>query len=83
MAYTLVVYDLAIAVDIEFMPFYFWTCMWCSVFTILVAVFDLCALMKHVTMFSEDTRTKPRPDALYPKHPLTLNCTATRISSRD
>ncbi|CAE7772660.1 SLC4A4 [Symbiodinium sp. CCMP2592] len=54
LAYTLVVYDLAIAVDIEFMPFYFWTCMWCSVFTILVAVFDLCALMKHVTMFSED-----------------------------
>ena len=33
------------------MPFYFWTCMWCSLFTILVAVFDLCALMKHVTMF--------------------------------
>ena len=29
-------------------------CMWSSVFTILVAVFDLCALMKHVTMFSED-----------------------------
>eukprot|EP00439_Symbiodinium_sp_Y106_P009763 s6990_g1.t1 len=54
LAYTLVVYDLAIAVDIEFMPLYFWTCMWCSVFTILVAVFDLCALMKHVTMFSED-----------------------------
>ena len=25
--------------------------MWCSLFTILVAVFDLCALMKHVTMF--------------------------------
>jgi len=54
LAYTLVVYDLAIAVDVEFMPFYFWTCMWCSLFTILVAVFDLCALMKHVTMFSED-----------------------------
>ncbi|CAE7490800.1 SLC4A4, partial [Symbiodinium sp. CCMP2456] len=36
------------------MPFYFWTCMWCSLFTVLVAVFDLCALMKHVTMFSED-----------------------------
>ena len=28
--------------------------MWCAFFTILVAVFDLCALMKHVTMFSED-----------------------------
>ncbi|CAE7680124.1 SLC4A9, partial [Symbiodinium necroappetens] len=54
LAYTLVVYDLAIAVDVEFMPFYFWTCMWCSLFTVLVAVFDLCALMKHVTMFSED-----------------------------
>ena len=33
-------------------------CMWSSVFTILVAVFDLCALMKHVTMFSEDGFTK-------------------------
>ena len=54
LAYTLVVYDLALAMELEFMPFYFWTCMWCSVFTILVAVFDLCALMKHVTMFSED-----------------------------
>ena len=54
LAYTLVVYDLAVGADIEFMPFYFWVCMWCSLFTILVAVFDLCALMKHVTMFSED-----------------------------
>ena len=54
LAYMLVVYDLAVAVDVEFMPFYFWTCMWCSLFTVLVAVFDLCALMKHVTMFSED-----------------------------
>eukprot|EP00439_Symbiodinium_sp_Y106_P033787 s2813_g4.t1 len=54
LAYTLVVYDLAVAVDVEFVPFYFWTCMWCSLFTVLVAVFDLCALMKHVTMFSED-----------------------------
>ena len=36
--------------DVEFLPFYFWVCMWCSLFTILVAVFDLCALMRHVTM---------------------------------
>ena len=50
LAYTLVVYDLGIAMNLEFMPFYFWTCMWCSFFTILVALFDLCALMKHVTM---------------------------------
>ena len=62
LAYTLVVHDLAIAVDIEFMPLYFWTCMWCSVFTILVAVFDLCALMKHVTMFSEDISRNTKPD---------------------
>eukprot|EP00438_Fugacium_kawagutii_P013650 Skav213123 [mRNA] locus=scaffold107:116200:123504:+ [translate_table: standard] len=54
LAYTLVVYDLSISFNIEFMPFYFWTCMWCALFTILVAIFDLCALMKHVTMFSED-----------------------------
>ncbi|CAE7715088.1 Slc4a8 [Symbiodinium pilosum] len=54
LAYTLVCYDLAVAMDLEFMPYYFWVCMWCSLFTILVAVFDLCALMKHVTMFSED-----------------------------
>ena len=40
--------------DVEVMPFYFWTCMWYSLCTVLVAVFDLCALMKHVTMFSED-----------------------------
>ena len=54
LAYTLVVYDLSVGADLEFLPFYFWTCMWCSLFTILVAVTDLCALMKHVTMFSED-----------------------------
>jgi len=54
LAYTLVVYDLAISFELEFMPLYFWTCMWCALFTVLVAVFDLCALMKHVTMFSED-----------------------------
>ena len=47
LAYTLVVYDLSIAFELEFMPFYWWTCMWCAVFTILVAVTDLCALMKH------------------------------------
>eukprot|EP00913_Durusdinium_trenchii_P035867 g33564.t1 len=60
LAYTLrmvvaeVVYELGIAMNFEFMPLYFWTCMWCAFFTILVALFDLCALMKHVTMFSED-----------------------------
>lgn len=54
LAYTLVVFDLAKSLEVEFMPFYFWTCMWCALFTVLVAVFDLCALMKHVTMFSED-----------------------------
>ena len=54
LAYTLVVFDLSEAMDLEFMPFYFWTCMWRSVFTVLLALFDLCALMKHVTMFSED-----------------------------
>lgn len=54
LAYSLVVYDLADAMELEFLPYYFWVCMWSSVFTILVAVFDLCALMKHVTMFSED-----------------------------
>eukprot|EP00439_Symbiodinium_sp_Y106_P084158 s176_g25.t1 len=54
LAYTLVCYDLAAAVDLEFLPFYFWVCMWCAVFTILVSIFDLCALMKYVTLFTED-----------------------------
>ncbi|CAE7472777.1 SLC4A1 [Symbiodinium natans] len=54
LAYSLVCYDLAVAMDLEFLPYYFWVCMWCSLFTILVSIFDLCALMKHVTMFSED-----------------------------
>ena len=54
LAYTLVVFDLSEAFDLEFMPFYFWTCMWCGFFTVVVAITDLCALMKHVTMFSED-----------------------------
>jgi len=54
LAYTMVCFDLAEAVGLEFLPYYFWVCMWSSVFTVLVAIFDLCALMKHVTMFSED-----------------------------
>mmetsp|Transcript_49253 Transcript_49253/g.88570 ORF Transcript_49253/g.88570 Transcript_49253/m.88570 type:complete len:582 (+) Transcript_49253:99-1844(+) len=54
LAYTLVCYDMAEGMGLEFMPYYFWVCMWSAFFTILVAVFDLCALMKHVTMFSED-----------------------------
>ncbi|CAE7601286.1 Slc4a1 [Symbiodinium natans] len=54
LAYTLVCYDLSLAVDLEFLPYYFWVCMWCGLFTILVAIFDLCALMKHITMFTED-----------------------------
>ena len=49
LAYTLVVYDLAVSFELEFMPFYWWTCMWCALFTVVVAVTDLCALMKHVT----------------------------------
>ena len=44
-------------VDLEFLPFYFWVCMWCAVFTILVAIFDLCALMKYVTLFTEDLQS--------------------------
>ena len=48
--------------DLEFLPYYFWVCMWCSLFTILVSIFDLCALMKHVTMFSEDARSQRRLD---------------------
>ena len=43
------------------MPFYFWTCVWCAVFTVLVAITDLCALMKRVTMFSEETSPNFKP----------------------
>lgn len=54
LAYTLVCFDLAEMMDLEFLPYYFWVCIWSGFFTILLALFDLCALMKHVTKFSED-----------------------------
>jgi len=53
-AYTIVCYDLSKSMSLEFLPFYFWTLMWNSLFTVLVVAFDLCAMMRHVTKFSED-----------------------------
>jgi len=53
-AYTIVCFNLSEMFEVEFMPFYFWTIMWCALLTVLMVAFDLCALMRHVTPFSED-----------------------------
>jgi len=53
-AYTIVCYDLSKTLELEFLPFYFWTLMWCSFLTVLMVACDLCALMHQVTKFSED-----------------------------
>merc|ERR1712178_596641 len=37
-----------------FLPMYFWTGAWFSLFTILMAASDMCCIVKHVTKFTEE-----------------------------
>lgn len=39
--------------DIEFLPARVWQGLWTALFTVLLAGFDLCFLMKYVTRFTE------------------------------
>ena len=39
---------------VEFLPARVWQGLWCALFTILLALFDCCALMRHVTRFTEE-----------------------------
>lgn len=54
LAYTAVFFNLCKQLDLEFLPARVWQGLWTALFTILMSVFDLCALMKYVTRFTEE-----------------------------
>merc|ERR1719454_2025503 len=54
LAYTVVFYNMCVSMDIEFLPARVWQGLWCALFTVLIALFDLNALMSHVTRFTEE-----------------------------
>jgi hypothetical protein len=54
LAYTLVFYNMCVQFDIEFLPARVWQGLWCALFTVILAVFDCSALMRHVTRFTEE-----------------------------
>mmetsp|Transcript_62010 Transcript_62010/g.115096 ORF Transcript_62010/g.115096 Transcript_62010/m.115096 type:complete len:596 (+) Transcript_62010:71-1858(+) len=54
LAYTVVFYRLCEQLDIEFLPARVWQGLWCSLFTIVLAMTDSCALMSHFTRFVQD-----------------------------
>ncbi|KAL9138788.1 carbonic anhydrase part [Amphidinium carterae] len=54
LAYTIVFYNLCEQLDIEFLPARVWQGLWCSLFTVCLAMTDSCALMSHFTRFVED-----------------------------
>eukprot|EP00971_Amphidinium_carterae_P038811 762858-Amphidinium_carterae.1 len=44
LAYTIVFYNLCDQLDIEFLPARVWQGLWCSLFTVVLAMTDSCAL---------------------------------------
>jgi len=54
LAYTAVFFNLCKQLDLEFLPARIWQGLWTALFTVLLAVFDMCALMKYVTRFTEE-----------------------------
>merc|ERR1719502_2521535 len=54
LAYTSVFFSLCKQLDLEFLPARVWQGLWTSLFTVLLSLFDLCALMHYVTRFTEE-----------------------------
>jgi len=54
LAYTVVCFNLFAAMQLPFLPMYWWTGAWFSLFTILFAASDFCCVVKHVTKFTEE-----------------------------
>lgn len=56
LAYTVVVYNMygSMFGKEYFLPMYFWTGAWFSLFTVLLAASDMCCIVKHVTKFTEE-----------------------------
>jgi hypothetical protein len=54
LAYTIAFYNSCKSMDVEFLPTRVWQGLWCSLFTVIFAVTDSCALMQYVTRYVED-----------------------------
>jgi len=54
LAYTVVCFNLFAAMKLPFLPMYWWTGAWFSLFTMLFAASDFCCVVKHVTKFTEE-----------------------------
>ena len=54
LAYTAVFFTLCKELGLEFLPARVWQGLWTALFTIILSLFDLCALMKSITRFTED-----------------------------
>ena len=54
LAYTAVFFSLCKTLELEFLPARVWQGLWTALFTVLLSLFDLCALMKYVTRFTEE-----------------------------
>merc|ERR1712110_664450 len=54
LAYTMIFYNMCEGLGLEFLTCYFWVGIWFSVFTILMAVFEVSCLMHYVTKFTEE-----------------------------
>lgn len=54
LAYTVVFYRMCVGLDLEFLPARVWEGLWTALFTTLLALFDMSALMRSVTRFTEE-----------------------------
>jgi len=54
LAFTVVFYEICQSMEVDFLAARVWQALWCSLFTILVALFDLSACMKVCTRFTEE-----------------------------
>jgi len=54
LAYTAVFFSLCKQLELEFLPARVWQGLWTAFFTVVLSLFDLCALMKYVSRFTEE-----------------------------
>ena len=61
LAYTVVFYRMCQGLELGFLPARCWEGLWTALFTTLLAIFDLSALMKHVRGAARLPTAPPRP----------------------
>ena len=81
LAYTVVFYRMCQGLELEFLPARCWEGLWTALFTTLLAIFDLSALMKHVRGAAR-LPTAPPPPARRRSPPPPLTAAAAPTSSR-